>query len=117
MPTVMVDTDVYSYVMSSSSKRGARYKRYLEGQTIALSFITAGELYAGYRKKINKGDWTESHMTKLEARLAAVVIVPYDVEVCRTYGNLKAGLRIRPVATAQYLRMICGSRLVLSAIR
>jgi len=93
MPTVMVDTDVYSYVMSSSSKRGARYKRYLEGQTIALSFITAGELYAGYRKKINKGDWTESHMTKLEARLAAVVIVPYDVEVCRTYGNLKAGLK------------------------
>jgi tRNA(fMet)-specific endonuclease VapC len=25
----------------------------------------------------------------LEARLAAVVVIPYDIEVCRTYAKLK----------------------------
>lgn len=93
MATIMVDTDVYRYLTSSNPRRGAPYKRHLEGQNIALSFITVGEQYAGYLKKIHKGEWNESHMEKLEARLRLVAIVPYDVEVCRTYGNLKAGLR------------------------
>lgn len=93
MATIMVDTDVYSYLTSSNPKRGTPYKPHLEGHNIALSFITVGEQYAGYRKKITKGDWTESHMEKLETRLKLVVIVPYDVEVCRAYGNLKATLK------------------------
>ena len=75
------------------AKRGARYKPHLEGRTIVISFVTVGELYAGYRKKINKGDWAESSMAKLEAGLARVVIIPYDVQVCKTYGDLKAALK------------------------
>jgi predicted nucleic acid-binding protein len=60
---------------------------------MALSFITVGEVYAGYRKQINKGEWPESRMQILEARLQIVAIVPYDLEVCRTYGDLKTKLR------------------------
>lgn len=93
MATIMVDTDVYSYLTSSNPKRGMPYKPHLEGHNIALSFITVGEQYAGYRKKITKGDWPESHMERLETRLKLVVIVPYDVEICKTYGNLKAVLK------------------------
>jgi predicted nucleic acid-binding protein len=69
------------------------YRPHLEGHVIALSFIAIGKQYAGYRKKINKGDWPESYIEKLEARLRFVVIVPYDVDVCRTYGHLKAALK------------------------
>jgi len=91
--TVMIDTDVYSYVTSSNPKRGEPYKPHLLGHNIALSFISVGEQYAGYRKKISKGDWKESQMENLESRLKLVVIVPYDVEICRTYGHLKAALK------------------------
>ena len=93
MATLMVDTDVYSYVTSSNPTRGAPYRPHLEGHAIALSFITVGEQYAGYRKKISKGEWNEARMTILEARLAMVAVVPYDIEVCRTYGILKTTLK------------------------
>lgn len=93
MATLMVDTDVYSYVTSTNPTRGVPYKRHLEGHEIALSFISVGEQYAGYRKKISKGEWKEAQLAILEARLAVVVVVPYDIEVCRTYGALKAALK------------------------
>jgi predicted nucleic acid-binding protein len=93
MATVMVDTDVYSYFTSTNPKRAEPYKPHLQGHSIALSFITVGEQYAGYRKKISKGDWNESQMQKLESGLKLLVIVPYDMEVCRAYGNLKAALK------------------------
>jgi predicted nucleic acid-binding protein len=91
--TLMVDTDVYSYVTSTNPRRGAPYKRHLEGQTIALSFITVGELHAGYEKKIQRGEWPASLLQRLESELAGVTIVPYDIDICRTYGRLKAQLK------------------------
>ena len=79
----MVDTDVYSYLTSSNPNRGAPYKPHLEGKNIAVSFITVGEQYAGYLKRIRKGEWDQSHLRKLETRLQLVVIVPYDLEICK----------------------------------
>ena len=93
MATILVDTDVYSYITSSNRKRGEPYKPHLQGNTIALSFITVGEQYYGYRRKIDKGEWAESRIQTLEVGLALVAIVPYDIEVCRTYGKLRASLQ------------------------
>ena len=48
---VLLDTDVYSYLLNGN-RLSAAYQRRLEGQYIALSFITIGELYFGaYKKK------------------------------------------------------------------
>ena len=88
MAVILVDTDVYSS-FRAVIPLGRPYKRHLDGHHLALSFITVGEQYAGYIKKISKGEWPESHMQKLEALLRSAVIVPYDVEICRTYGDLK----------------------------
>jgi tRNA(fMet)-specific endonuclease VapC len=52
-----------------------------------------GEQYAGYLKRIRKGEWDQSHLQKLETRLQLVVIIPYDVEICKTFGRLKATMR------------------------
>jgi tRNA(fMet)-specific endonuclease VapC len=93
LSTLMVDTDVFSYITATNPRRGQPYKRHLDGQTIALSFVTAGELYAGYEKRIRKGDWPEARRLKLESLLSGVVIVPYDAEICRTYGRLRATLK------------------------
>jgi tRNA(fMet)-specific endonuclease VapC len=89
MTIIQLDTDVYSFITSSNPTRGVPYKRHLDGHHIALSFITVGEQYAGYRKKVGKGQWPESRMQQLEAQLKDVVVIPYDVEICRVYGDLK----------------------------
>lgn len=93
MAILLADTDVYSYLHSANQKRAAPYKSHIQGNVIALSFISVGELYAGYRKKISRGQWPEDHIQKLEDQLRGVAIIPYDVEICRTYGTLKASLK------------------------
>jgi len=99
MATILVDTDVYSYLISTNPKRALPYKPHLEGNAIALSFITVGELYAGFTKKIAKGEWGPEHLHRLEARLRLVVVIPYDIEVARAYGNIKGTLEwyVKPV--------------------
>jgi predicted nucleic acid-binding protein len=93
MATILLDTDVFSYITSTNPARGAWYKPHLMGHILALSFITVGEQYAGYYKKINRSEWGQSHLDKLEERLRARLIIPYDNEISRTYGRLKASLR------------------------
>jgi tRNA(fMet)-specific endonuclease VapC len=42
---------------------------------------------------ISKGEWPESHIQKLETLLKSAVIIPYDVEICKVYGDLKNKIR------------------------
>ena|ERR1700733_7160290 len=90
MAVIVVDTDVYSYITASDPRRGLPYKQHLDGHTIALSFITVGEQYAGYLKQISKGNWPTTRLAKLEAGLRSVAIIPFDLEVCKTFGDLRA---------------------------
>jgi tRNA(fMet)-specific endonuclease VapC len=92
MAAVMVDTDVYSYITGSNPARATPYKPHLEGHTITLSFITVGEQYAGFTKQISLGRWPANRLDKLESDLRRVTIVPYDIEVCKTFGDIKAML-------------------------
>jgi predicted nucleic acid-binding protein len=92
MAVRIVDTDVYSYMHARNPTRALLYKPHLDGHVITLSFITVGEQYAGYGKQILSGKWDASHLSKLDARLLSVAIIPYDIEICRTFGNLKATL-------------------------
>jgi tRNA(fMet)-specific endonuclease VapC len=90
MAAILVDTDVYSYITSSNPKRGIPYKQHLDGHEIALSFITVGEQYAGYIKAIANKKWPATQLWKLESELKRVAVVPYDAEICKTYGDIKA---------------------------
>ena len=93
MATILVDTDVYSYLISTNPKRALPYRPHLEGNAIAISFITVGELFAGFTKKIAKREWGSEHLQRLEARLRLVVVIPYDIEIARAYGNIKGTLK------------------------
>jgi len=46
---ILLDTDVFSYLMEPGDPRGRPYLRHVEGRTTALSFITVGELLFGKR--------------------------------------------------------------------
>jgi predicted nucleic acid-binding protein len=67
---------------------GRLYSPYVIGKTIAVSFITVGELLFGARKR----KWGAQKVAELQLRLRNAVIVPYDLAVCEAYGTLKAGL-------------------------
>ena len=88
-----------------NGRRSARYRclfvsredpRYARGcisairrrKTVAISFITVGEIYFGAEKK----GWSSKTLSTFLERLKAVVVVPSDHDVCREYGQLRARL-------------------------
>src|SRR5579863_6724660 len=88
MDAVLLDTDVFSYLLRAGDARGEPYRKHVQGKTIALAFITVGELYYGAEKR----GWGKRKLALLEQRLRSTVIIPYDAQVCRTYASLKAQL-------------------------
>jgi len=89
MDAVLLDTDVFSYLLRTGDKRADAYRQHVQGKTIAASFVTVGELYFGAIKK----GWSPKTLASLEQKLKTVVIVPYDIEICRTYARLRATLK------------------------
>lgn len=89
MDAVLLDTDVFSYLLRAGDRRGEPYQKHVHGKTVAVSFITVGELYYGATKR----GWNPKTVAALEQRLKAAVIVPYDIEICKTYGRLRATLK------------------------
>jgi tRNA(fMet)-specific endonuclease VapC len=86
---VLLDTDVFSYLMEPGDPRGLPYLRHVEGRTTALSFITIGELLFGAFHR----DWGERRIAELEKRLEAAFVLPFDQETAVAYGRLKTRLR------------------------
>ena len=86
---VLLDTDVFSYLLRQGDSRADLYRPHVEGKKIALSFVTVGELYSGAIKK----NWAIERLNLLEAQLRTVVIIPYDLEICKTYAKIKNELK------------------------
>jgi tRNA(fMet)-specific endonuclease VapC len=85
---VLLDTDVFSYLLKDDS-RAEFYRKHIQGKTVALTFVTVGELYHWAEKK----KWGTKKIADLEQRFRATVIVPYDLEICRIYGRLRSTLK------------------------
>jgi len=88
MDAVLLDTDVFSFLMKETDTRCELYKPHVKGKTIALSFVSVGELFAWSVKR----KWSAKNCADLERRIRAAVVVPYDLELCRQFGKLKADL-------------------------
>lgn len=99
MDAVLLDTDVFSYLMRPKDARGDAYRHHVKGKTVAISFVTVGELYYGAEKR----KWSGKTLQNLQERLKAVVVVPYDAELCRTYGRVRASLPAGIVVAANDL--------------
>ena len=84
MDAVLLDTDVFSYLLKSGDARGDPYRPHIRDKTVAISFVTIAELLYGAEKR----GWGKSKRLALEERLRSVVIVPFDLDVCRAYAVL-----------------------------
>lgn len=88
MDAVLLDTDVFSFLIRHNDSRAELYRPLVRGKTISLSFVSVGELYAWSEKR----QWSGRTLAKFEERLRAAVIIPYDLELCKTYGRVKSNL-------------------------
>jgi len=85
LPQFLLDTNIVSYIMKG--KPEARlYQAHLSGKTLAISFITVGELWAGAERAC----WGEEKRRKLETTIRNFVVIPYNYEIAKKYGEVIA---------------------------
>ena len=93
MSTLVLDTNVVSYIMKRDPL-SERYRPHLEGHTLAISFMTVGELYEGaYRAA-----WGDRKMAVLAATLRSYVVIPFSSEMSRQWGAIRTERRQQPIA-------------------
>lgn len=51
MDAVLLDTDVFSYLLKRGHPHAEAYSRHVKNKTIAVSFVTVGEVYSGAEKR------------------------------------------------------------------
>lgn len=81
---VLVDTDVFSYLMKDDT-RGDFFKPFVLHRSAALSFVTVAELYFWAYKK----SWGPARITDLENRIKMYVVLPYDYSLCQRWASVR----------------------------
>jgi predicted nucleic acid-binding protein len=81
----LLDTDVFSFLGKTGNKIAALYQKYVADKTIALSFVSVGELLL-WPKAHN---WGLQKIAGLQRRISLAQIIPYDMLLCETYADLK----------------------------
>jgi predicted nucleic acid-binding protein len=93
--TVLLDTNVVSFLFKGDS-RAEPYVSHLENRRLAISFMTVAELFqwAAVRK------WGEARKRQLEASFHNFVVLPFDIALCRLWGEIRADCRAagRPIS-------------------
>jgi tRNA(fMet)-specific endonuclease VapC len=85
MDTVLVDTNVFSYIHKNDT-RAELYRKHLDGKRLALSFMTVAELY----RWVVERKWGQKRIDDLRARLKRYVILPHDDETAWKYAEVRS---------------------------
>jgi len=89
MDQILVDTDVFSFLLRQRDTRAELYRPHIQNRIVVLSYVTIGELYLWAEMR----NWGVARLRLLEGKIRATTVVRYDLEVCRTYAALKYRLR------------------------
>ena len=83
---VLLDTNVFSYLLKPNDSRAALYMTDIQGKLITVSFVTVGELYRwAYLHK-----WGLRRIRELEEQLQKIVILPAHEEVARQWAHIQS---------------------------
>lgn len=87
MKTLVVDTDVISYLFKGDT-RAALYRSHLQDSAIIISFMTIAELehWALARQ------WGQPTRMRMEEHLLAYTVIPPDREMCRLWAEIYYGV-------------------------
>jgi predicted nucleic acid-binding protein len=93
MNALVLDTNIVSYLMRGDT-RAEPYRRHFEGKTLAVSFMTLGELYEGaYRR-----GWSQEKLRRLQEQIKSYVVIPFSPLLCETWGRIRADRKHSPIA-------------------
>lgn len=85
MSTLLLDTNIVSYIFKRDSRAWA-YAPTLQGNRLAVSFMTAAELYQWAIVR----NWGRARTERLEQQIQTYLLIPPDLETCRRWGKLRA---------------------------
>lgn len=86
MNILLLDTNLVSFLFKGDS-RAQLYAAHLQGQRLAISFMTVAELYqwAAVRQ------WGKRRVTQLEQSLMTnYTVLSFDIALCRKWGEVRA---------------------------
>jgi tRNA(fMet)-specific endonuclease VapC len=94
MDVVLLDTNIVSFVLKGDS-RAMLYAPHLQGHRLAISFMTVAELFQWAAIR----NWGAHRMDQLEMSIQGYVILPFDIALCRLWGEVRAQCRTagRPI--------------------
>jgi len=93
MALLLVDTDVASYLFKGDS-RAESYLELLQGNELALSFMTVAELFQWAAMR----NWGDVRVARLQKSLEKYLVLPVDAELCRQWGQVRAEMRAEGIA-------------------
>ena len=93
MSAVVLDTNVVSFLMKGHPL-AERYRRHVEGRTLAISFMTVGELYEG----ACRARWGGEKIARLRKSVSAYLVLPAGPDVCWRWGAIRCARRRQPIA-------------------
>ena len=90
MSTVLVDTDVFSFLFKGHSL-GRLYEADLDGKTVALSFMTVAEL----DRWAIQSNWGGTRKSWLDLYVEPFAILAYDRALCSKWAEVMAAAQRR----------------------
>lgn len=88
MDAVLLDTNIISFIFKKDS-RAILYESHLKGKILSLTFMTAAELFQWAAIR----NWSEYRIKKMEQELRKYLIIPFDINTCRIWGQIRADCR------------------------
>ena len=76
---LLVDTDVFSYLIRPGDPRGDLYRPHLQGATVAICLITIGELLFGAFRR----SWGKPRIEVLREKFLGAVLLPSTCQFAR----------------------------------
>ena len=93
--TVLLDTNIVSFLMKEDSRIDL-YKPHLQGRRLVISFMAVAELFQWAAMR----NWGKQHTDQLTANLQNYIVLPFDIALCRIWGEIRAKRRAagRPIS-------------------
>lgn len=89
MSVVLLDTNIVSFLFKGDSRAGY-YASHLEGRILTISFMTVAELFQWAAIR----NWGARRRSQLESSLQNYTVLPFDIAMCRWWGEIRAQCRV-----------------------
>ena len=93
MDTILLDTDVTSYIIKDLPFASV-FRPVIHGKQVAVSFMTIAEIHEG----IFRSNWGKPKKQKIVNGLRQFVVLPFTINVCEIWGRIRAERKQQPIS-------------------